>query len=328
MARHAYTRIRPGTGFEQRTPARRVLLIESPAQPAFRLRELAMRAGFNVTSASSGPLLKSAARNSSPDLILLSPVTGPPGPSEIARVIKEDAETRSIPIMHVIDGSRYDELVRFAYPTEAQLADDADDEQIVKTMQMLTVHSARVRLGGRTSSRTRSAPLEGDLDRDTFAEVLQFLFVTSKTGRISVRDGRREGRIFLDAGQVVHAELGEKEGLVAFRELCFACHGYFRFEPNVAPPRKTMSHDGIGLLLESARQKDDDARNQAPTGPVDALVASPREARHVAPVAPPSLALPESAPGSARSLVSTVGVVVLVSAILLVALGVYAWTGG
>jgi CheY-like chemotaxis protein len=332
MARHAYTRIRTGsdygTGFPQRPPARRVLLIESPAQPSLRLRELAMRAGFNVTSASSGPLLKSAARNSAPDLILLSSATGPPGPSEIARCIKEDPDTRPIPIIHVIDGSRFDEVARFAYPTEAQVADDADDEEILQTMRMLTVRSARVRFGGRGSA---AAPLEGDLDRDTFPEVLQFLFATSKTGRVSVRDGRRQGAIFLEEGQVVHAEIDEKEGLSAFRELCFTCQGHFRFEPNVRAPRKSMRHDGIGLLLESARQKDDADRTKARTLTAPAVVRRPLKAPDFAtavPIPRPLPALPESAPEGTASFVSTVGVVVLVSAILLVALGVYAFAGG
>jgi CheY-like chemotaxis protein len=327
MARHAYTRIRPGstsnTGFPRSTAARRVLLIETPGQPALRLRELATRAGFSVTSASSGPLLQSAARKSSPDLILLSSVTGPPGPSEIARGIKEDPDTRSIPIIHVIDGRRYDELARFAYPTEAQVADDADDEQIVKTMRMLTVRSARVRFSGRTSGP--AVPLEGDLERDTFPEVLQFLFATGKTGRISVRDGRREGAIFIDAGQVVHAELAEIVGLAAFRELCFTCQGHFRFEPSVSPPRRTMGHDGIGLLLESARQKDVADRNRTGLRAAPGGARRPARTTHAASASRTLTILPESAP---RSFQSMVGVVVLVSAILLVALGVYAWSGG
>ncbi len=325
MARHAYTRIRTSstsaTGFPTSAPKRRVLLIENPAYPALRLRELAMRAGFAVTSASAGPLLRSATRKSAPDLILLSSVTGPPGPSEIARGIKEDPETRSIPIIHVIDSRRYDELSRFAYPTEAQVADDADDEQIVKTMRMLTVRSSRVRFGGRSSGN--AAPLEGDLDRDTFPEVLQFLFATSKTGRISVREACREGAIFLEDGQVVHAEAGQASGLAAFRELCFSSRGHFRFEPNVASARKTMGHDGIGLLLESARQKDVAERDGGHAAPLpeDRIVrrSPPKPDGKL-----PTVALPESSPGG----VSIAGIVLVASAILLFALGVYAWSGG
>lgn len=316
MARHAFTRIRSNSASSPRTPEKRVLLIESPAHPAVRLRALAIEAGFAVTSASSGPLLKSAARKGSPDLIVLGPVTGPPGASEIARGMKEDPETRAIPIIHVIDGRRYDELSRFAYPTEAQLADDADDEQIVKTMRVLTARSARVRFGGRRNA----APLEGDLDSDTFPEVLQFLFVTSKTGRISIRDGRRQGAIFVESGQVVHAELDRRVGLGAFREMCFCCHGRFRFEPHVTATRRSMRHDGVGLLLEAARQKDV-ADRQGPWRPTPAAkVAAPPLTKDL---------LTGSLPSStARSLVSTAGVVMLVWAILLVALGVYAWTGG
>jgi hypothetical protein len=288
-----------------------------------------MRAGFAVTLANAGPLLKSAARNHAPDLILLSPVTGPPGASEIARGIKEDPETRSIPIVHVIDGRRYDEISRLAYPTEAQVRDDADDEEIMGTMRMVVPRVARVRIAA--STRSHAAPLEGDLESDTFPEVLQFLFATSKSGRISIRDGYREGRIFVEEGQVVHAEIGRRSGLEAFQEMCFSTKGHFRFEPNVATIRKTMRHDGIGLLLESARQKDVLDRDGAPAlvtpAPAAALdVVAPRVVRRPADKDLFTAALPESAPRGRQFPAGVV--VVLVSAILLFALGVYAWTGG
>ncbi len=239
---------------------RTVVLVEAPSSPSLRIRQIATEGGFRVVSAISGPMLQSYARRNAPDLILLAPETGPPGPAEIARSIKEDPETREIPVFQLMRSSRFGvENARHTYPTEALLSDDAPADEILRTMRMLTTRAPRIRYEKKTASQ-----LEGDLESDTFPEVLQFLFATAKTGRITLHAGSREGMICLESGRVVHAELGELEGLAAFRRMCFSQQGWFRFDPGTPGPRRTMRADGIALLLESARQKDLGDRDKTP----------------------------------------------------------------
>lgn len=255
-------------------------------------------------------MLQSYARRSAPDLILLAPETGPPGPSEIARSIKEDAATRDIPVFQLMKANRFgNEGAQHTYPTEALLSDDAPADEILRTMRMLTTRAPRVRY-----EKKAAAPLEGDLESDTFPEVLQFLFVTAKTGRITLHEGSRDGMICLESGRVVHAELGEFEGLAAFRRMCFAQQGWFRFEPGAPTPRRTMRADGIALLLESARQKDLGDRNKTP---LPAKKPSPRPARELFVVA-------RNDKESTASRLGPAGIALVVGLILLVAYGIYA----
>jgi hypothetical protein len=205
-------------------------------------------------------MLQSYARRNAPDLILLAPDPGPPGPAEIARSIKEDAATREIPVFQFTRSKRFGmDDARHTYPTEALLSDDAPADEILRTMRVLTTRAPRIRYERKTAS-----PLEGDLESDTFPEVLQFLFATAKTGCITLNAGSREGILCLESGRVVHAEIGELEGLAAFRRMCFAQQGWFRFEPGRPAPRRTMRADGIALLLESARLKDIGDRDKTP----------------------------------------------------------------
>jgi hypothetical protein len=254
-------------------------------------------------------MLQSYARKSAPDLILLAPETGPPGPAEIARAIKKDAATRDIPVFQLTRPSRLGEDARYAYPTEALLADDAPADEILRIMRMLTSRAPRVR-----HEKKAAAPLEGDLESDAFPEVLQFLFVTAKTGRITLHEGSRSGVICLDAGRVVHAELGDLEGLSAFRRMCFAQQGWFRFEPGTPGPRRTMRADGIALLLESARQKD-----------VSALDKTSVPGRKLPPRTPRELFLAARSEGESHaSRLGPAGIALLVGLLLLLAYGVYA----
>ncbi len=293
------------------TPRRRtIVLVEAPGSRSLRIREIAAEGGFRVLSASSGPMLQSYARRSAPDLILLAPETGPPGPAEIARSIKEDAATRDIPVFQLMRVDRFgNESAGQAYPTEARLSDDAPADEILRTLRMLTARAPRVRY-----EKKAAAPLEGDLESDTFPEVLQFLFVTAKTGCITLHEGPREGMICLESGRVVHAELGELTGLAAFRRMCFAQQGWFRFEPGAPAPRRTMRADGIALLLESARQKDLGDRDKTP---LPTKRPPPRPARELFVVA-------RNDKESEFSRLGPAGIALLVGLILLVAYGIYA----
>jgi hypothetical protein len=142
--------------------------------------------------------------------------------------------------------------------------------------------------------------------------VLQFLFATAKTGCITLSEGLREGRICLESGRVVHAELGELEGLAAFRRMCFSQQGWFRFDPGEPAPRRTLRADGIALLLESARLKDLEDRDEIAV-PVKKARTPSRELFIVARSDDPSRASP----------IGPAGIALLIGILLLVAYGLF-----
>lgn len=247
--------------------SRTLLIIESPGTESGRFRQLARRAGFKVLTANSGTMTRSVVRRAQPALVLLSPHTNSPGPSEIARNIKEDPTTADVPVLMLVPT---ESARAHAYPTEACATLDASDDELLRTMRLLASNTRRIRYVPRPTG-----PLEGHLDDDSLPDVLQFLFAARKTGRVTIRNGARQpGRIYIESGNVVHAEHADRYGLEAFKKLCFASHGRFKFEPDERTPHRTMLEGGIELLLESARAKDDEDRAASRIQPT-----SPREIR-------------------------------------------------
>ena len=229
-----------------------LLLVERPGKESERYRTLAKRAGFRVLTAKSAPMTRVVTQRSRPDLVLLSPVTGPPGASELARSIKEDPRTSDIPIMILVD-SGGPSLSR-VYPTEACASIAASDEDLVQMMQAVRSRR-RMPSAANRSLRAHSREISAD---DTFPGVLEFLFATERTGRIVVLNGSgRPGHIYVEQGNVVHAEIAQQRGLDAFRRMCFLTRGRFKFEPEFRAGERTMVENGMKMLLESARRHDE-----------------------------------------------------------------------
>ena len=233
--------------------SRTLLIVESPGNESGRFRQLARRAGFKVLTTNSGKMTRAVVRRTQPALVLVSPHTNAPGPSEIARSIKEDPTTGDVPVLTLVASERGRAK---AYPTEACATVDASDDELLRTMRLLAASSRQLRYEPKPMG-----PLEGHLDDDSLPDVLQFLFAARKTGRVTIQNGaRRPGRIYIESGNVVHAEHADRYGLEAFKRLCFATHGRFKFEPDERTPHRTMLEGGIELLLESARAKDHEDR--------------------------------------------------------------------
>ena len=235
-----------------------LLLVESPGTESERYRMLAKRAGFRILTAHSGPMTRVVSQRSQPDLVLLAPFTGPPGASELARSLKENPKTMDIPVMILVDSNSSDPDMSRLYPTEACASATASDEDLVKTMRAVRNRRRRERVEPEPSS-----PLEGDFADDTFPGVLAFLFTARKTGRIVILNGSRlPGHIYVEDGNVVHAEHARQSGVDAFDEMCFLTHGRFKFEPEFRSAQRTMSENGMQILLDSARRRDELVRDR------------------------------------------------------------------
>jgi len=228
----------------------RVLIAEDRAPLSVRLSEIVGRAGFQAVVVYSGQVALSQTRALQPDLVVLSDHIGPPGASETARRIKEDPTTADIPIIILTEGER--QAQRAAYPVEACLPFETDEDKLGNVIRLLA---------GGASRRARSfepslGPLEGNLQGSPLTDILQFLFVTRKTGRVSITDGDRRGAIYFDSGTVLHAELGDARGVDAFFALCVLGRGQFKFDPAFKPREATMNESGVELVLEAARRWD------------------------------------------------------------------------
>jgi hypothetical protein len=98
---------------------------------------------------------------------------------------------------------------------------------------------------------------QGSLAELHLPDIIQLISVSGKTGVFHLTDGALKGRIFLNDGKIVHAELDDVSGEEAVYALAIWSQGDFRFEPGIATDQRTINKSNTNLLMEAARRLDE-----------------------------------------------------------------------
>jgi CheY-like chemotaxis protein len=140
----------------------------------------------------------------------------------------------------------------------------------------------------------------GVLRRVGLQDVLQMECLSRNSSVLEINARQVQGLIYIEAGQIVHATVGDREGEEAFNYLMALSGGEFNLKPFSEPPQRTISAQWEFLIMEAARQRDEDgsAAQEAPAQPTPLPdpFASPRTQFIVkAPQPPPEQERPEIA---------------------------------
>lgn len=102
--------------------------------------------------------------------------------------------------------------------------------------------------------------LRGNLKDFGLADIIQLVGFGRKTGALRVDCDQGSAALYFDEGNVVHAEFPGCEGTSAVFTLFRVPAGEFRFQTEVAPPRRTIAMDPTNLVMEAARLLDESRR--------------------------------------------------------------------
>jgi len=105
--------------------------------------------------------------------------------------------------------------------------------------------------------------LWGNLKDFSLPDVIQLVGFGRKTGVLSVEYKGMGSMLFFEEGNVVHAVADEIEGEEAVYRLFRLEDGEFRFQADIAAPRRTIFMDPTNLVMEAARLLDESSRDSA-----------------------------------------------------------------
>lgn len=90
-------------------------------------------------------------------------------------------------------------------------------------------------------------------------DVLQMECLGRKSSILTVSAGNRRGQIFINEGEIIHAECGKLQGEMALYGLLGLTGGEFNLQPYTEPPRRSISGHYEFLLMEAARLRDENS---------------------------------------------------------------------
>jgi len=127
---------------------------------------------------------------------------------------------------------------------------------VADELRARVVNAIEARRSARLAATRGLTGLAGDCAYVPIADLLTMLEFGQKSGVVEVSIGPAIGRLVIDAGRVIHAELGTLAGEDAFFALLRATGGLFRFELGEVSGPRTLNARVSELLLESAVRED------------------------------------------------------------------------
>jgi CheY-like chemotaxis protein len=104
----------------------------------------------------------------------------------------------------------------------------------------------------------------GVLRKVGLQDVIQMECLARSSSVLEISNASVTGRVFIDTGQIIHAQCGGLEGEEAFNRLMSLGGGQFNLKPFTEPATRSLSGQWEFLLMEAARKADEERESRPP----------------------------------------------------------------
>ena len=235
-----------------------VLMVDDEVDNRVMMRYFLESWGYEVELAGNGEeaLKRVAARR--PSLVLLDLEMPVMDGFETCHRLKEDPKTEHIPvIMFTGLESTSNKVKGIRRGADDYVVKTVDPEEIQARIEMILRRSRRYELSPGGDNGSADAVLSGSLEEKSFPEAFQLAMAYGQSGTLVLRNGDKDGRVYLNDGVVVHAEAGSLSGEDAFYDLALWNMGNFSYIVGEASPEQSIRKSGMSLLMEATRRMDE-----------------------------------------------------------------------
>lgn len=103
----------------------------------------------------------------------------------------------------------------------------------------------------------QTSGVKGSLEDMGVGEVIQIMSMGRKTQMLLLHHSEGDARLYLEAGQIVHAEMPPYEGFDVIPHVLRWHVGTFEILPMDKPPKKTITQSTEHVLLDASRMLDE-----------------------------------------------------------------------
>ncbi|MEI6970218.1 MAG: response regulator [bacterium] len=261
----------------------KILIVDPTEGPTSIMAAPLVKYGYEVQTAVTAEACYEIMETFTPDLILCERDLPRESGIEFCEKIKGDSRTADVRVIMIC------KKVGKEYAAESLRAGADDFLQkpvnlevlFLKIRQLLTTPAAE---GGEKTG------IRGFLHEMNFSDMIQILSAGTKSKEIILTRGKEEGHVFVENGEVIHAEVGQHNGEQAFLELMHWSDGEFTMKQCVVFPARSINAPVMSLLMQGATAIDEKKAAEART-------SSPKE--DLTPTPPPVAASQQQPPSGA-----------------------------
>ncbi len=244
----------------------RILLIDSNVYFAKRLSDALKREGFEVVSSTQAAFALTTLEYDAPTAIVCATKMREMGALEIARIIHADSKNANLPIIALGDGSQRALMDAFQAGCDDYIDRSQQPGVIASHVKQVIISKAEGFQPTQMLSQSDTS-LSGNLTHHDLTGVMQMLGHARQTGALHINAGQMDGVLFLDAGEITHAECGNLFGDEAVIQILKSCvnggAGVYKFVYGTTSTQRTVLRSATDLMLDAMREYDEGTRDMA-----------------------------------------------------------------
>lgn len=240
----------------------KILLIDSNVFFAKRLGDALKQEGMDVIHSTQAAYALTMLEWDTPAAILCATNLREMNAFELPRIVHSDHKTSHIPIIALGEGGDHALMAAFRAGCDDYVDRKLGPEHIASHVRtFLKSHEEGFQptqmLGG------SDAALSGNLTHLDLLGVMQMLAHSRQTGSLHVNAGELDGVMFFDAGEISHAEAGDRIGDDAVTDIVKRTNGIengvYKFVPGASAATRTVLRSATELMLDALRELDESA---------------------------------------------------------------------
>ncbi|MDT8070650.1 MAG: DUF4388 domain-containing protein [Terriglobia bacterium] len=241
--------------------AAKVLVIDSNVFFAKRLLDALKQEGFETVHSTAASYALTMLEWNPPAAIICSTNMREMSAFDLPKILHADLKTAHIPIVAMGDGGDQALMEAFRAGCDDYIDRRLGPENIAQHLRaFLRSHEEGFQPTQMLDSS--QAALEGNLSQVDLPGIIQMLGHSRQSGALHVNAGDVDGIIFLDGGDVLHAEVGDVVGDEAVVHIVKACNnaekGVYKFVPGDTATTRTVLKSATELMLDALREVDEE----------------------------------------------------------------------
>lgn len=240
----------------------KILLIDSNVFFAKRLGEALKQEGMDVTHSTQSAYALTMLEWNTPAAILCATNLREIGAFDLPRIIHADQKTAQIPIIALGDGGDQALMAAFRAGCDDYVDRKLGPENIASHVRTFLQSHDEGFLPTQMLAGSETA-LSGNLSHLDLLGVIQMLAHSRQTGALHINAAELDGVMFFDAGDISHAEAGDRIGDEAVIEIVKRTNGVengvYKFVPGASATTRTVLRSATELMLDALRELDEGA---------------------------------------------------------------------